>query len=98
MHHRLRPLPTIAPVQAHRLQQSLGGEHRHLRVVSDRAVPSVRDIEALDSLVAVALANLVATLELDRRAECVTDRAAEEAAAKGCPCWHGDNMERARDR
>src|SRR5688500_5546628 len=92
MHHRLRPVVVPPLAQAQRLQQPFGGEHRHLRVIGDRAVTSVRDIESLDSLLAVALVNLSATHELDGRAERVADRAAEEAAAKGFPCWHWHNM------
>src|SRR5688500_10357715 len=85
VHHDLRRLVLPTPTLAQRLQQPLGGEHRHLRTVGDRALATVRDIEALDAPLTVALANLRATQELDRRAEGVAERAAEEAAAEGCP-------------
>ena len=82
MHDHLRRLVDPASMPAHGLQQPLGREHRHLRVIGDRASAAIGDVEARDALLSVAPADLRATQELDGRAERIADGAAEEAAAE----------------
>src|SRR5262252_2683580 len=63
-------------------QQHFGGEERHLRVVGDGPSPAVSGDIVCDPRRSVFVADQVNAVELDRRAQRVARRAAQETAGK----------------
>jgi hypothetical protein len=74
-----REAAILGPVQ--RPEERLGREERHLGIVGDRAPAAVRGLELGDARRPEAPPDLVEPHELDRRAERVTDRAAQQTPA-----------------
>lgn len=62
-----------------RSQQPLAGEERHLRVVGDRTCAAVRRRKGGYPVWSEASADLGEAEEFDRRAECVAERASQQA-------------------
>lgn len=91
VHHRHRLGASLHEGAKPGAQKALCGEHRHLRVVSDRAEPAERRRVIGDAVTAEPAANLGEAHELDGCAERVAHRAAEQAAEEVTfvePCSH----------